>query len=154
MNDIDKIRLQYSPDFRFIRGIYTAMDKYYLDPILGFFIPGFGDIITVICTIPFIITSIFKVRSIPLTLSIIYNALVDMALGIFPLVGDILDAFYKSYKASYLDIVGFVDGDQAVIEEINKKALKSCILISLLCFAIRLLSGLIVGLFTWFRGLF
>ena len=130
------------------------MDKYYLDPILGFFIPGFGDIITVICTIPFIITSIFKVRSIPLTLSIIYNALVDMALGIFPLVGDILDAFYKSYKASYLDIVGFVDGDQAVIEEINKKALKSCILISLLCFAIRLLSGLIVGLFTWFRGLF
>lgn len=154
MNDIDKIRLQYSPDFRFIRGIYIAMDKYYLDPILGFFIPGFGDIITVICTIPFIITSIFKVRSIPLTLSIIYNALVDMALGIFPLVGDILDAFYKSYKASYLDIVGFVDGDQAVIEEINKKALKSCILITLLCFAIRLLSGLIVGLFTWFRGLF
>ena len=129
------------------------MDKYYLDPILGAIIPGLGDILTVICTIPFIITSIFKVRSIPLTLSIIYNALVDIAIGIFPVVGDVLDAFYKSYQASYLDIVGFIDGDQTVIDEINKKALKTCIFITLLCIAIRLLSGLVIGLFTWLRGL-
>ena len=129
------------------------MDKYYLDPILGAFIPGLGDILTVICTIPFIITSIFKIRSIPLTLSIIYNALVDIAIGIVPVIGDVFDAFYKSYKASYLDIVGFIDGDQTVIDEINKKALKICVFITLLCIAIRLLSGLVIGLFTWLRGL-
>ena len=154
MNDIDKFRLQYSDDYKFLKGIYTAMDKYYLDPILGAIVPGLGDIITAICTIPFVFTSIFKIRSIPLTLSIIYNALVDIAIGLFPVIGDIIDAFYKPYKASYLDIIGFVEGDETVINEINNKALKTCILITALCIIVRLLAGLIISLITWFRGLF
>ena len=131
------------------------MDKNYLDPILGFFVPGLGDILTALCMSAFVFTSVFKIRSIPLTLSIIYNGLVDIAVGLFPVVGDVLDAaVFKSYKQSYLDIIGFVEGDETVKDEIERKALKTCIFITLLCLFIRLFARLLVMLIDWFKGLF
>lgn len=154
MNSLRDIRWQYSQDYRFLKGIAKAADYSFLDPILGFIIPGFGDILTAILTIPFVVTSVFKIRSIPLTLSIIYNAVADLTIGLFPIFGDVLDIFHKSYKRSYEDIVGFIEGDEYVIQEINNKAFKSCIMITILCIIIRLVSSLIVLLITWLKGLF
>ena len=91
-------RLGSGADFKMLKVIYKVMDKWRLDPIIGFFIPGLGDFITTVVTIPFIFTSIFKLRSVPLTLAIISNCLLDLLIGMVPVVGDIGDFMYKSYK--------------------------------------------------------
>ena len=154
MSEMSKFYLKYSQDYKFLKGIAKASDSYFLDPLLGFITPGLGDVLTAILTIPFVLTSIVKIRSIPLTLSIIYNAMVDVAIGLFPVFGDLFDIIHKSYKRSYEDIVGFVEGDQLKIDEINSKALKYCIMITVLCILIRLLSGLLLALAAWIKGLF
>lgn len=149
-----KIKMQCDSDFRLLKGIYTAMDKFFLDSIIGFFVPGGGDIITSVMTIPFIFTAVFKLRSVPLALSVIYNALIDVFLGLFPVLGDIVDVFHRSYKKSYYQIVGYVEGDEDIVSEINGNALKTCILLTVLCIVIRLIVLLLAGLFGWFKGLF
>ncbi len=141
-------------EFKLLKGIYTVMDKFFLDPIIGFIIPGGGDIITSVMTVPFIFTAVFKLRSVPLTLSVIYNALIDGLLGLFPVIGDFVDVCYRSYKKSYYQIVGYVEDDEETLSEINGNALKTCILITVLCVVIRLVVLLLAGIFAWFKGLF
>lgn len=130
------------------------MDNYFLDPILGLIIPGIGDVITCACTIPFIATTVFKLRSVSLTLIVIRNALIDALIGLFPILGDFFDAFNKSYKRSYNQIVGYVEGDEAITDEVDSGALKTCILITIMCIVIRLVVLLLAGVFAWFKGLF
>ena len=73
--------------------ITRYMDRYYLDAIIGI-IPGWGDIITIFCAVPFIYFSTRVIKSIPLTLAIINNALSDVLLGMIPFfVGDIIDIY-------------------------------------------------------------
>lgn len=73
------------PLYRLIRTIKNVMDRYYLDPLIGLFFPTAGDIFSSAMTLPFLTVSLFKIKSIPLTLAILYNMLVDMMLGIIPL---------------------------------------------------------------------
>ena len=143
-----KLAMQADSSFRLLKNIYVAMDQWFLDPILGFFVPGLGDVITTCLTIPFIFTSIFKLRSIPLTLAIISNCLIDLLIGLIPIAGDIADLAVKSYKRNYYLIVGYVEGDPKVIEEINSKALWACVLITVLSIGIRLIAGVIGSIFT------
>lgn len=146
--------LTQNSEFSFLRGIYVTMDKFFLDPILGFFIPGIGDVITGVCTVPFVMVTVFKLRSVALTLAIVRNALVDGLCGLFPVVGDLLDVFNRSYKKSYRQIIGYVDGDPEIVEEVNSGAVKACVWITVLCILIRLVVLLFSGLFGWFKGLF
>lgn len=60
------------------------MDKYLVDPILGFFFPAAGDMLSSVLAVPFIYYSLCVVKSIPLTLAVISNVLVDMLVGIVP----------------------------------------------------------------------
>lgn len=143
-----KLAMRIDSDFRLLKNIYIGMDQWFLDPILGFFIPGLGDVITACLTIPFIFTSIFKLRSIPLTLAIISNCLIDMLIGLVPIIGDIGDFAYKSYKRNYFLIVGYVNDDPEVIKEINSKALWACVLITVISIVIRLVCGLLGSLFS------
>ena len=143
-----KFAMQIDSDFWLLKKIYVAMDQWFLDPILGFFIPGLGDVITASLTIPFIFTSIFKLRSIPLTLAIISNCLIDLLIGLIPVIGDIGDFAYKSYKRNYFLIVGYVNNDPEVIKEINSKALWACALITVISIVIRLVCGLLGSLFS------
>lgn len=82
-------KLTCSISYNMVRGVAKWMDRYYLDPILGL-IPGFGDVISPFFVVPFIYVSIFKVRSVPLTLAVIYNVLIDVLIGLIPFyIGDI-----------------------------------------------------------------
>ena len=54
--------MQGDSEFKFLKSIYIAMDRFCLDPIIGLIIPGGGDIITSALTIPFIFTAVFKLR--------------------------------------------------------------------------------------------
>ena len=51
-----------SSSYRLIDGIATAMDKYFLDPLIGL-IPGVGDLLNSIFVLPFINVSLFKIKS-------------------------------------------------------------------------------------------
>lgn len=125
-----------STSFSCASQISTALDKYYLDPIIGFFFPGIGDMMTSLFGLPFLYISIFKIRSLPLTLAIIYNFMTDTLLGIIPVLGDIFDMFKKSYKKNLSLIVGYVEDDYEIIKKVRSEALKTAILIGIIGFLI------------------
>lgn len=142
-------RLLNSSSYRMCKGISTFMDDFFLDPILGFFVPGVTDILLQSLTLPFIYISLFKIRSIPLTLAVIFNATVDMLVGLFPVIGDFADIFVRSYKKSYRMIVGYIEEDEEVISQVRSRALFSAIMIAILGFAIY---WTFTFLLSYFRG--
>lgn len=145
-------RIEKSVSYRMVKGIATLMDKYFLDPILGL-LPGAGDVLGTTLVLPFIYVSLFKIHSIPLTLAVIYNALVDAALGMIPFwIGDVIDCFYRSNLKSFRMIQGYVEDNEDIIEEVQKKAVFMGIMILVLCLIIYLLVLLISGLFSKIFG--
>lgn len=130
------------------------MDRYYLDAALGFMFEGLGDMLTQVLTLPYIYISAFKIKSLPLTLAVIYNALCDLAIGLIPFfVGDVLDIFKRSYAKNFRLITGFIEGDKATIREVNRKAAVTALLIVVLCVLIYFLVMLAVKVTVWLWGL-
>lgn len=153
-----KAALETDGDYLLVKGIATAMDGYFLDPVIGFFIPGFGDLLSSVMTLPYYYVSLFKIKSIPLTLAIMFNMLVDMLVGAVPFVGDLIDVFHRSYKKNYRLIVGFVEDDAEIVDKVKKNAFKMFILILVTGYAVYWLisTSVAVGnsLWQWVRGLF
>lgn len=59
-----KRALQENGTYKLIKSIATISDKYFIDPLLGFFLPGIGDVITSTFALPFLYFALFKVKSI------------------------------------------------------------------------------------------
>ena len=127
--------------YRMMEAMERYMDRYYLDAIIGF-IPGWGDAISLLCAAPFVYFSARVVKSVPLTLAVINNALRDILLGLIPFfVGDIIDVFHRSNSRNMAMVRGFVEGDQVVIRQVNQRAWQAvAILITLLA---------LIGLMIW-----
>ena len=144
----EKLReLQESDSYQLISFITTLSDKYFLDPIIGLF-PVVGDFITSVVGLPFIYVTLVKVRSIPLTLAVIYNYLIDMLLGCIPFwIGDIVDFFNRAHVKNMKLITHYVQDDKETVNEVNSKALRTAILIVILCiviyYTIKLVSGML-----------
>ena len=161
-----KIRnLKESKAYRFLCMITLLADKYFLDALLGF-VPSVGDLVSSVFGLPFIYVTLFKVKSIPLTLAVIYNYLVDILLGSIPFfIGDAIDFFCKAHVKNLDLITHYVEGDKKTIRQVRSKALLTAFLIIVLCviiyFAFRLLAGvtewawcLIVTVFNWLISFF
>ncbi|EGC86715.1 hypothetical protein HMPREF9303_0406 [Prevotella denticola CRIS 18C-A] len=161
-----KIRnLKESKAYRFLCMITLLADKYFLDALLGF-VPSVGDLVSSVFGLPFIYVTLFKVKSIPLTLAVIYNYLVDILLGSIPFfIGDAIDFFCKAHVKNLDLIMHYVEGDKKTIRQVRSKALLTAFLIIVLCviiyFAFRLLAGvtewtwcLIVTVFNWLISFF
>lgn len=103
-----------------------------IDPILGFIIPGFGDLLTQMTTVPAMYCALFRLHSVPLFLACVYNSLKDWLVGLFPLLGDILDCFVRSNRANFRLLTGFVDDDPDIKDEVNGKAAMTAFLIVIL----------------------
>ncbi len=141
--------------YRILATISERMDRYYIDPILGLIPGGWGDTLSVLMTIPFIWFSMFVVRSIPLTVAIIYNVLRDVAVGLIPFfVGDILDVLNRSYMKNMKLIQGFVNNDAEMIREVNRKMWLSLGFIAVFIVIIALLIKLTVMLIEMISGIF
>ena len=114
------------------------MDKYFLDPILGFVLPaGIGDALSSMFAFPFIYYSLCVVKSIPLTLAVIYNILMDVLIGAIPFyIGDVLDVFKRSYIDNLKLITGYIEDDKEIISKVNKKAFWTAVFIVVLCWLI------------------
>lgn len=149
-------KIQQSRSYGFIRVVKRWMDDYHLDGILGLvMIPGLRDINKVF-SLPYIYVSLFKLGSIPLTLAVMFNMLLDVLIGSFPFIGPIFDFFFRSYAKNYKLIVGFVEDDREVIKQVNKNALWmglgivliSCLIYLVVSFVIYLIRSL--NLDGWF----
>lgn len=147
--------LEEDLDYRLVKSIKTVMDDWFLDPVIGFFFPAVGDMLTSICALPFLWIALVRIKSIPLTLACIYNTMIDVILGLIPFyIGDILDAFNKSYKKNYRLIVGFVEDDKNVIHEVNNKAIRTAIIIVIFAIIIYYLVKWSIALMSFIWSLF
>ena len=129
-------------------------DDFFLDPIIGFFLPGFGDFISSLAALPALHVAMFKLRSVRLSIAILYITILDVLCGVIPIAGDIVDAFYKSNKKACRWIVGYVEEDSETISEINKASIWGVIILAILGFIIYALYSLIVSIYHWFAGIF
>lgn len=131
------------------------MDKYFLDPIIGLIPGGVGDVLSSCLAIPFIYFALVQVKSIPLTLAVICNVLKDVLLGSIPFfIGNFIDVFNRSYVANLRLITGYVNDDKAVIQEVNRKAVWSAVLIGILCVLIYFIVKWVIALGDWIVSLF
>ena len=135
------------------------MDKYYLDPLIGLIPGGVGDTISSLLALPFIYYSLCVVKSIPLTLAVIYNILMDVLIGAIPFyIGDILDVFKHSYVENLKLITGYIEDDKEIINKVNKKAFWTAVFIVVLCWLIYVVISWAISLGTrvwdWIVSLF
>ena len=137
--ELRRKRLMDNKIYQTMNDITRYMDRYYLDAIIGI-IPGWGDMITLFCVVPFIYFSTRIIKSIPLTLAIINNALRDVLLGMIPFfIGDVIDVFHRANTKNMAMIHGFVDGNKIVIKEVNRKAIQSTVVLIILLILIALM---------------
>ena len=138
-------RLMDNRAYRAMQTLARYMDRYYLDALIGL-IPGWGDALALLSVLPFVYFSSRVVKSVPLTLAVINNALRDMLLGMIPFfVGDVIDIFYRANIKNLTMIQGFVDGDEMVIRKVNQRALESVLVLVLLIVLIGLMIWLLVS---------
>ena len=136
---LQRKRLMDNKVYQTMNDITRYMDRYYLDAIIGI-IPGWGDMITILCVVPFIYFSTRVIKSIPLTLAIINNALRDVLLGMIPFfIGDVIDVFHRANTKNMAMIQGFVDGNATVTKEVNQKAIQSAVILIILLILIALM---------------
>ena len=129
------------------------MDRYYLDALIGV-IPGWGDAIALLSVVPFVYFSLRVIRSIPLTLAILNNALRDVLMGMIPFfVGDIIDFFHRANIQNMEMIQGFVDGDETIIKQVNQRAWQSAIILFVLLLLIALTIWLLISFGTYLYSL-
>lgn len=136
---LQRKRLMDNKVYQTMNDITRYMDRYYLDAIIGI-IPGWGDVITMFCVVPFIYFSTRVIKSIPLTLAIINNAFRDVLLGMIPFfIGDVIDVFHRANTKNMAMIQGFVDGNVTVTKEVNQKAIQSAVILIILLILIALM---------------
>ena len=141
--------LKASKAYKFISTVTTLADKYFLDALLGL-VPSVGDLVSSIFGLPFIYVTLFKVKSIPLTLAVIYNYLVDILLGSIPFfIGDAIDFFSKAHVKNLDLITRYVEGDKKTIRQVRSKALLTTFLIIILSVIIYFVFRLLIGVTEW-----
>lgn len=134
-------RLMENKVYQAMGSVTRYMDLYYLDALMGF-VPGWGDAIALLSVVPFVYFSSRVIRSIPLTLAVLNNALRDVLMGMIPFfVGDIIDFFHRANIQNMEMIQGFVDGDETVIRQVNQRAWQSAVVLVVLL--------LLIGLMIW-----
>lgn len=79
--------IRNSVSYKLVHAIALWMDRRLLDPLIGLVLPGFGDALTSVLAVPYLYLSIVKLKSIPLTLAIVCNILLDVLISIIPYIG-------------------------------------------------------------------
>lgn len=143
--ELQRERLMNNKAYQAMGNLTRYMDRYYLDALIGV-VPGWGDALALLCVVPFVYFSLRVIKSIPLTLAVINNALRDVLLGMIPFfVGDIIDVFHRANTKNLAMIQGFVDGEETVIKEVNRRAIQSAFVLILLLLLIALMIWLLIS---------
>ena len=134
-----RARLMDNQVYQSMQSLTRYLDRFYLDAVIGL-IPGWGDAVALLCVVPFVYFSMFIIKSIPLTLAVLNNALRDVLLGMIPFfIGDVIDIFHRANMKNMAMIQGFIDDDEAIIKQVNRRALQSAIVLLVLLLLIALM---------------
>lgn len=140
-----RARLMDNQVYQSMQSLTRYMDRFYLDAVIGL-IPGWGDAVALLCVVPFVYFSMCIIKSIPLTLAVLNNALRDVLLGMIPFfIGDVIDIFHRANMKNMAMIQGFIDGDEAIIKQVNRRALQSAIVLFVLLLLIALMIWALVS---------
>ena len=141
---LQRQRLMDNKAYQTMEGLTRYMDRYHLDALIGI-IPGWGDTIALLSAVPFVYFSARVIKSTPLTLAVLNNALRDVLMGMIPFfVGDIIDFFHRANIQNMQMIRGFVEGDEAIIKQVNWRAWQSAIALVVLLLLIALMIWLLL----------
>lgn len=152
-NEKQKI-IRNSVSYKLVHAIALWMDRRLLDPLIGLVLPGFGDALTSVFAVPYLYLSIVKLKSIPLTLAIVCNILLDILIGIIPYIGVVGDVFKRAFTRNAALIKGYVEGDRAIMQEIDRKAVGMAFLIVILCGLIYAMVLAAVKIVEWIGSFF
>lgn len=152
-NEKQKI-IRNSVSYKLVHAIALWMDRRLLDPLIGLVLPGFGDALTSVFAVPYLYLSIVKLKSIPLTLAIVCNILLDVLIGIIPYIGVVGDVFKRAFTRNAVLIKGYVEGDKAIMQEIDRKAVGMAFLIVILCGLIYAMVLAAVKIVEWIGSFF
>lgn len=87
-----------SADLATVRRLVKTLDTYQLDPIIGLFVPGLGDLITsVVGAFVVIVAARRKVPPIVIA-RMLLNLGFDAAIGLIPFAGDVADVALRANK--------------------------------------------------------
>ena len=146
--------IRNSASYKLVHAIAQWMDRRLLDPLIGLVLPGFGDALTSVLAVPYLYLSIVKLKSIPLTLAIVCNILLDVLIGIIPYIGVVGDVFKRAFTRNAALIKGYVEGDKAIMQEIDRKAVGMAFLIVILCGLIYAMVLAAVKIVEWIGSFF
>ena len=142
---LQRQRLMKNKVYQTMEALTRYMDRFHLDALIGV-IPGWGDAIALLSAVPFVYFSTRVIKSVPLTLAVLNNALRDVLMGMIPFfVGDIIDFFHRANIQNMQMIQGFVDGDEAVIKQVNQRAWQSAIVLIILLLLIAVMIWVLIS---------
>lgn len=136
---------QSSMSFRCVN-IAKKYDDWFLDPIVGFLLPGVGDAISTAAILPSVYVAAIKLHSPRLTFAVIFCMLVDFICGAVPVVGDIIDALYMSNRKARRLIVGYVENDEETKSEINRITTWGLLILAIIAAVMWMLYKLVIWL--------
>jgi hypothetical protein len=97
--------------------IANALDKKFLDPIIGAIFPAVGDIVTALPNLYYMYVGHKMGMSFWELGNMLRRGLMDLGIGAIPLAGDAVDVFYRSHLANAKDL-------KERFDEIEKEASK------------------------------
>jgi hypothetical protein len=83
-----------------VRAVSQALDTYHIDPLVGLFAPGLGDVISSVFGIYVVGLAIRRKRPPVVIARMLLNLSVDALLGAVPLLGDVFDFGFKAHRAN------------------------------------------------------
>lgn len=84
------------PELARVRRLARVLDDYYVDPLLGFVLPGIGDLAGSLVGLYTILIAIRRRVSPVIIARMLIHLAVDAALGVIPIVGDVFDIGHKA----------------------------------------------------------
>ena len=84
------------PELDRARKLAHLMDDYFLDPILGFILPGVGDLVGSLIGVYIILIGARRKVSPVILARMVMNLAIDTAVGVIPVVGDAADIAFKA----------------------------------------------------------
>src|SRR3569623_926130 len=83
-------------DLARVRTLARGMDGYLVDPLIGFVLPGIGDVIGSLIGFYTVVVAVRRRVSPVIIARMILNLGIDALIGIVPIVGDIFDLSFKA----------------------------------------------------------
>ncbi len=84
------------PDVDRVRRLAKVLDNKFLDPVLGFVLPGVGDLVGSVLGLYVVAVAVRRKMSPVVIARMLMNLAIDAACGVVPVLGDAADLVFKA----------------------------------------------------------